>query len=291
MDQITYAKSIIGILFGLSSIYSAFYAVFLFIIGGMYLRSFLILLLCYQYFYAKKNSLIKKLMLWLNAANYFEKVQFQYEEEINENDDKSMFPCHPHGLFCFSVFLHHPNNNGIFSKSKLLMARPAYYLPFGGLIHSLYGSSTVNPQSFNKLLKDKTNVCFYPGGFEEATLTKCEENTVYINNRKGFIKYALKYGYTIYPTYFFDECNLWKTFSLGKFGLLLNKLKIPAIFPKTLLPNKNCFLKGVVGKGIKLPKIENPTKEDIGNYHEIYIEKLKELFEKHKINDEKLIIY
>lgn len=38
-----------------------------------------------------------------------------------------------------------------------------------------------------------------PGGYEEATLTTPKELRVYIKERKGFIKYALKYGYTIRP--------------------------------------------------------------------------------------------
>jgi len=34
----------------------------------------------------------------------------------------------------------------------------------------------------------------------------------------------------------------------------------------------------VCGKGIELPKIENPSKEDIDKYHQIYIQGLKELY-------------
>ena len=35
----------------------------------------------------------------------------------------------------------------------------------------------------------------------------------------------------------------------------------------------------VSGKAIELPKIENPSKEDIDKYHEIYIKGLKELYD------------
>lgn len=38
----------------------------------------------------------------------------------------------------------------------------------------------------------------------------------------------------------------------------------------------------MIGKAIELPKIENPTKEDIDKYHAIYLEKLIELHEKNK---------
>lgn len=44
-----------------------------------------------------------------------------------------------------------------------------------------------------------------PGGFEEATLTTPKENRLYLKNRYGFIKYALKYGTTVYPVFNFGE--------------------------------------------------------------------------------------
>ena len=38
----------------------------------------------------------------------------------------------------------------------------------------------------------------------------------------------------------------------------------------------------VVGKPIEIPFIENPTKEEIIKYHDIYIEELTKLFDEHK---------
>lgn len=40
------------------------------------------------------------------------------------------------------------------------------------------------------------------------------------------------------------------------------------------MPFRNIGVHSVVGKGIKLPQISNPTKEDIQKYHSIYIEEL-----------------
>ncbi len=53
-----------------------------------------------------------------------------------------------------------------------------------------------------------------PGGYEEATITSNKEYRVYIKNRKGFIKYAIKYGYKIYPIFVFGENNAYKTFDI-----------------------------------------------------------------------------
>jgi hypothetical protein len=38
----------------------------------------------------------------------------------------------------------------------------------------------------------------------------------------------------------------------------------------------------VVGKGIKLPRIEKPTTEEVDKYHSIYIEELKALYYKYR---------
>lgn len=41
-----------------------------------------------------------------------------------------------------------------------------------------------------------------------------------------------------------------------------------------------CFF--LVGKPIDLPKIENPTQEDIDKYHSLFMENLTQLFEENK---------
>jgi hypothetical protein len=38
----------------------------------------------------------------------------------------------------------------------------------------------------------------------------------------------------------------------------------------------------VVGKGIKVEKIKNPSKDQIDKLHELYLDELRKLFEEHK---------
>lgn len=54
-------------------------------------------------------------------------------------------------------------------------------------------------------MKKGNNVALLPGGFEEATISSKKENKVFIKSRKGFIKYAMRYGYKVYPTFIFGE--------------------------------------------------------------------------------------
>lgn len=127
---------------------------------------------------------------------------------------------------------------------------------------------------------------FLPGGFEEATLTHNEKERIYIKDRKGFIKYSLQYGYTIYPCYTFNENKIYWTINwFENFRLLLNKFKCPGtIFYGKFgfLPRNDIEIVTVIGKGIEFPIIEKPTVEDVDKFHKLYVDTLKSLFDKYK---------
>ena len=127
-----------------------------------------------------------------------------------------------------------------------------------------------------------------PGGFEEATFYLRGRHRIYIKKRKGFIKYALQFGYKIMPSYVFgEELSYWQLdVGFNSIRLWLNKYGIPGtVFIGkyfTFLPDCNMDVTIVVGKEIILPKIENPSPEDIDKYHAIYIKDLSALFERNK---------
>lgn len=53
---------------------------------------------------------------------------------------------------------------------------------------------------------------------------------VFLKNRKGFIKYALKHKYTLYPTIVMNEHKAYWTFDwFLKWRMLLNKIKLPGV--------------------------------------------------------------
>ena len=58
------------------------------------------------------------------------------------------------------------------------------------------------------MMKRGENLALIPGGFEEASITSSDKITIFI--RKGFIKFALKYGYNLYPTITFGEEKAFK---------------------------------------------------------------------------------
>jgi len=159
-------------------------------------------------------------------------------------------------------------------------------IPFSGIFARWMGLVGVDNKNFKEFMKEGKNIKFLPGGFEEATLTHCEKERIFVKDRKGFIKYSLQFGYTLYPIYTFNENKVYNTINiLEGFRLWLNKLKIPGTLfygKYGWLPRTDVELITVIGKGIELPVIENPSNEQIDYYHSLYIEKLQEVFNKHK---------
>lgn len=158
------------------------------------------------------------------------------------------------------------------------------------------------------------NLALLPGGFEEATVYKRNAFRIYIRKRTGFIVYALRYGYKLYPyvrppRFLHTSCHilsymptylpLSRTFCFGEertyftcgldfltpFCLWLNQYKIPtvcAVGTFGLMPSPNQHLVTVIGPPLQLPKIEKPTAEDVAKYHQLYVRSLLALFDKHK---------
>jgi hypothetical protein len=84
----------------------------------------------------------------------------------------------------------------------------------------------------------------------------------------------------------FGEEKTYHAFT-GALGLRLwlNKYKVPAVMffsPLGLLPHWDQDLHVVVGPPVELPKLEQPSQEDVNKYHALYVQALQALFEKHK---------
>ncbi|TMW65645.1 hypothetical protein Poli38472_008287 [Pythium oligandrum] len=222
----------------------------------------------------------------------------EFEEESLKNPDKAfakpkdkaIYAFHPHGILGCGCTV-----NGAFSMrfdqadAPWLVAENLFWFPLMRDLFNWMGFDNVRKETFVKYMKEDRNLCFIPGGFEEATIYQHGKHRSYIKRRFGFIKLALEYGYKIHPVYTFGEELAYNTFTpLLKFRLWLNTWKIPgAVFSGRLwcpyLPRNDCEITTVVGKAVQMPKIENPTKEDVVKYQAIYVKALVDLFELNKV--------
>jgi len=176
--------------------------------------------------------------------------------------------------------------NDVLYESVFCGSRAMINLPISGIIARWMGVQGVNNKNFKDFLRKGKNIIFVPGGFEEATLTQHSRERVFIKERKGFIKYCLQYGYRIHPCYSFNENKIYYTFPyFERLRLFFNKLKIPGVifYSKFLFfPNYDLDLFVVIGKSIQLPQISEPTNDEIDQYHKLYVDSLKALYDKYK---------
>jgi len=93
-----------------------------------------------------------------------------------------------------------------------------------------------------------------------------------------------------YPSYIFGESDTYyNPQGFTKLRIWLAEFNVPAILPCgrwffPLLPRRDLGLYHVVGKPLRLPKIENPTDAQLDEYHGQYIVALRELFDRSKAN-------
>lgn len=199
---------------------------------------------------------------------------------------QTFFAVHPHGAFCIGwamLFTCPAMHRVRFCFAPALFASPFF---------RLFSRCVGNPGSaarpvMNSYLKAGEDVALPPGGFEEATLTSTAQDRVFIKKRYGFVRLCLKYGVAIRPVYAFGEGSLFNNIQgLWNTRLALNRFGLPTIlvwgrwfFP--LLPKKKkLFI--VVGRTIVLPRIENPTKEEVALWHNKYIAELRRIYDDYK---------
>lgn len=170
-----------------------------------------------------------------------------------------------------------------------LVANALMKLPFVSDMLSWLGGGPASKEYMISSMARNENIGFLPGGFEEATLFENGKHVVYIQNRKGFMKYALQHGYKVYPVYTFGEEMTYTTikFASNEFRLWLNKHHIPAVlfcgyWWCFFLPIAKVDLTTVIGEPMVLPTIKEPSMEQVEEYHAAYVTALTALFERNK---------
>jgi hypothetical protein len=162
--------------------------------------------------------------------------------------------------------------------------------PFFKLICDLHGGFDVlNKTNLQSCMLKNVNVAFVPGGIQDATVASFGKERTVMRKRTGFIKYALEHGYKVTPIYTFGESEAFYTFPwLTDLRLwLTNEVGVSLMCPfglslMPLMPRPAPRILTAIGKPIEMPKIEEPTYDDVIKWHAVYTQALSELFEQHK---------
>ncbi|KAK6044946.1 diacylglycerol acyltransferase, partial [Cooperia oncophora] len=137
----------------------------------------------------------------------------------------------------------------------------------------------------------------FSGGAEEALHARPGNHTLVLKSRKGFVREALRTGAYLVPVYSFGENEVFeqvenpKGSAVRRFQSYMKKFggfSLPFFYGRGIFQLTFGYLPfrkpidTVVGAPIPVVKVPDPTQEQIDELHEVYIEKLNELFEEHK---------
>lgn len=235
--------------------------------------------------------------IMLRAEQYFGLKTIIEDEEglMKHSSDKAIiYAFSPHDILPFGVFAFNPILNRVPGGSSMhcLMTSVIFNIPFLKHVYTWVKAKPVDKKTFMGRLHKNKSFTFCPGGVQEVILLdpqKPDDLVLFLQNRKGFIKLALSTGSPIVPVFGF---NLDGTFGYWfPRGALIEKLSrmigfLPMIYwgrfgiPFGIPHPKRLTI--VVGSPIDVPKMEEVTNEKIDEYHQLFVDELINLFERHK---------
>ena len=253
----------------------------------------------------------------MNMASYYTRAELRSQGGTKALDSmptsRAIYLFHPHGIVTCGF-----SSNGVWSREFNERTTPKPLPPnweareWPGTIFLIAQSLRV-PSHLFKLLCDVSgrlesasrdnmkrllaagrNVAIIPGGFEEATLFEHGVHRVAMSKRKGLIKYALQYGYSLVPIYSFGENKSFYTLAPQysmRFRLWLNSFQFPAVVfwgepLLPILPRRDAHCLTYVGPPLQLPKIEEPSPAQVDEWHAAYMAALQKLFDASKAEAE-----
>lgn len=213
---------------------------------------------------------------------------------------------HPHGIMSAGAFCNFSTYatgfDKIFPKIKpyLCILTGQFRFPFYREYLLSSACCSVSKRSLSWILQQKEKGNFLViviGGATEALEANPGKFILNLKKRKGFVKLALQNGAHLLPVYSFGENDLFLQMRSEKRQWMLTlQLKLTKIlgFSPPIFHGRGIFnytfgivpfrkpINTVVGKPIELPLIENPSQEDIDEYHQKYLTSLHNLFEEYK---------
>lgn len=240
---------------------------------------------------------------WKHYRDYFPirlVIPKNVRSKINRRKNY-MFVYHPHGVHSFGAMVNFGSNaNGIHTLLPGITIhcqtlRMNFWIPFWRHIFTFGGCGDASAGCIMKTLSagGGESVLLVVGGAEESLLSKPGTNDLTLGKRKGFVKLALRAGAPLVPIYGFGENNVYCNLAEGKPKVqrVLKWLQKKIGFAPVLIHGRGWFnynfgilphrrpIVVVVGEPIEVPRIDQPTQEEVDKWHAVYVEALKKLYQ------------
>ena len=281
------------------------YAIFLAIYHGASSTPFMIIvgsltlsLLLPASFPGKLGCKIGNWMMHQGEKYFGLKTIIEDEDDLIKHSEQNkalIFTVNPHDILPYAVFAFNPTLRRLPGKinddGTCLMTSAVFNIPFLKHVYSWVGGLPVDKRTFLGRLHSGESFAFTPGGVQEVLMLdpkKPEDVVLYLKKRKGFIKLALTTGSPVVPVFAFQldgSYGYW--IPRGKFVEKISRTlgAVPLVFwgrwyiPFGIPHPKKIHV--VIGPAIDIPK-ETPTQESIDKYHDLFLEELEALYERHK---------
>lgn len=233
----------------------------------------------------------------LDYFDYEEIHEISNEELINLVDSgrKFILAFQPHGVVSFCSLCSWIKAPIELRCIQTAVASVVLKVPILKNVMGIYGMTDASSRNVHHIFQTKKGIngclVLYVGGIAELFKTCNNEERLYLKNRKGFIKIALRQGVDVIPVYLFGNTCVLSVLKTGILARLSRKMQVSLTYfwGKWYLPiPRDDKLLYVRGKPLGLPHIAEPTDKDVEHWHAKYVEEVCRLFNENK---EKLPAY
>lgn len=253
----------------------------------------------------RRSEWIRRWSVWRHFCNYFPLVLVK---TVDLDPKKTyIFGCHPHGIFCASFFCHFATEGSGFAEKfpgivpHLITLEGQFTFPLYREYFMMTGACGCSKESIKYILEKKGPGCaaMIPiGGAAEALEANPGTFTLNVNRRTGFVKLALETGASLVPVFSFGENDIFVQVSNpegSRLKWLQQKLMQAFGFSMPVFHGRGVFnytfgilpfripVHTVVGSPIDVPKVEQPGKDLVLEWHRKYLLALEALFEENKV--------
>lgn len=252
----------------------------------------------------RRSQWVRRWKLWHYFRDYFP-IKMVKTAELDPNKNY-IFGYHPHGIIGIGAYSCFATEATDFSNvfpgivPHLVTLEGNFRFPFHRDYLLSSGVCAASKESIEWILTKKGTgnaTVIVVGGAAEALNAHPGTASLVLRRRKGFVKLALKFGASLVPIFAFGENDVYSQIpnpdgtKLRNFQNRMTKFwgfSPPLVYGRGIfqynlgvLPYRKPITV-VVGAPIDLERIPEPTGDDIERTHQLYIEKLTELFEAHK---------
>ncbi|XP_037978781.1 diacylglycerol O-acyltransferase 2-like [Motacilla alba alba] len=253
----------------------------------------------------RRLSCLRRWTVWKHFRDYFP-VKLVKTHDLSPSHNY-IIGSHPHGILCVGAFCNFITGSTGFEelfpgiRSSLTTLAGNFRLPLFREYLMSGGLFPVTRRAIGYLLSQKGTgnaVAIVIGGAAESLSCRPGVTTLILKNRKGFVRMALRHGAFLVPSFSFGENDLFRqvVFEEGSWMRSIQRRFQKMIgFAPCLFYGRgltSCRSRGflpyarpittVVGEPLAVPKVENPSRELVDRYHELYIRALLKLFNENK---------